>query len=180
MSSKRSYQQEKQDEACSSEEPCSSSSIPAQAQKRARYSDSAEQQVPGEQRPEEQQQHPAGTAQDLTGASSTQVSRFRHSQQVQRPGIPNPIRLSAFKLADKPSPPLRGDDKVRKGTPGGTWSAYARAFLRAAADTPADVCRRATTTMSWAKTSAHDVSKPDISSCWPALPLVLLLACCSV
>ncbi|WIA08010.1 hypothetical protein OEZ85_007480 [Tetradesmus obliquus] len=39
------------------------------------------------------------------------VSRFRHSQQVQRPGIPNPIRLSAFKLADKPSPPLRGDDK---------------------------------------------------------------------
>jgi hypothetical protein len=121
MSSKRSFQQEKQDEACSSEEPCSSSSIPAQAQKRARYSDSAEQQVPGKQRPEQQQQHPAGTAQDRTGASPTQVSRFRHSQQVLRPGIPNPIRLSAFKLADKPSPPLRGDDKVRRihlGVPG--------------------------------------------------------------
>eukprot|EP00882_Tetradesmus_deserticola_P015328 GHRQ01016326.1.p3 GENE.GHRQ01016326.1~~GHRQ01016326.1.p3 ORF type:complete len:152 (+),score=41.20 GHRQ01016326.1:849-1304(+) len=83
MSSKRALQQEKQDEACSHEEPCSSSSIPTQAQKRARYSDSAEQ----------------------------QVERFRHCQQVLRPGIPNPIRLSAFKLADKPSPPLRGDDK---------------------------------------------------------------------
>jgi hypothetical protein len=114
MSSKRSLQQEKQDEACSHDEPCSSSSIPAQPQKRVRYSDSAEQQVPGEEGPEQQQQHPAGTVQDLTGASPTQVSRFRHSQQVLRPGIPNPIRLSAFKLADKPSPPLRGDDKVRR------------------------------------------------------------------
>jgi len=42
-----------------------------------------------------------------------QVLRFRQHQQVLRPGIPQPIRLSAFKLADKPSPPLRGDDKVQ-------------------------------------------------------------------
>eukprot|EP00882_Tetradesmus_deserticola_P008900 GHRQ01009390.1.p1 GENE.GHRQ01009390.1~~GHRQ01009390.1.p1 ORF type:complete len:277 (+),score=113.50 GHRQ01009390.1:849-1679(+) len=111
MSSKRALQQEKQDEACSHEEPCSSSSIPTQAQKRARYSDSAEQQVPGEEGLEQQQQHLAGTVVDFSCASSTQVERFRHCQQVLRPGIPNPIRLSAFKLADKPSPPLRGDDK---------------------------------------------------------------------
>lgn len=33
-------------------------------------------------------------------------------QQVVRPGVPHPIDLAHFKLADKPSPPLRDDDKV--------------------------------------------------------------------
>eukprot|EP00882_Tetradesmus_deserticola_P025659 GHRQ01028205.1.p1 GENE.GHRQ01028205.1~~GHRQ01028205.1.p1 ORF type:complete len:209 (+),score=58.14 GHRQ01028205.1:980-1606(+) len=133
MSSKRALQQEKQDEACSHEEPCSSSSIPAQAQKRARYSDSAEQQVPGEEGPEQQQQHLAGTVVDFSCASPTQVERFRHCQQVLRPGIPNPIRLSAFKLADKPSPPLRGDDKVRR-VHVAVLGALAHAFVQLAAN----------------------------------------------
>lgn len=33
-------------------------------------------------------------------------------QQVVKPGVPHPIDLAHFKLADKPSPPLREDDKV--------------------------------------------------------------------
>lgn len=41
-----------------------------------------------------------------------QVPRFRSTQQVLRPGVPHPIDLADFKLADKPSPPLREDDKV--------------------------------------------------------------------
>ncbi|KAI8462996.1 MAG: kinase-like domain-containing protein [Monoraphidium minutum] len=48
--------------------------------------------------------------QRLSSESEEQVL-FRHGKRVERPGIPNPIRLSAFRLPDKPSPPLRGDDK---------------------------------------------------------------------
>ena len=41
-----------------------------------------------------------------------QVPKFRHTQQVIRPGVPQPIDLAHYKLRDKPSPPLREDDKV--------------------------------------------------------------------
>lgn len=58
------------------------------------------------------QRHPGGLTMCVALVSCLQVPRFRHSQQVHRPGIPNPIELSAFKLADKPSPPFRDDDKV--------------------------------------------------------------------
>lgn len=112
MSSKRRASQQEQQDERSSEEPCSSSSIPAQAQKRPRYSSDSAEQV----------QHSAAARGTLLqqcsasiGLTPAQAPRFRHTQQVIRPGIPNPIRLSDFKLADKPSPPLRADDKVWQG-----------------------------------------------------------------
>lgn len=44
-------------------------------------------------------------------SDSEEQALFRHGKRVERPGIPHPIRLSQFRLPDKPSPPLRGDDK---------------------------------------------------------------------
>jgi len=51
--------------------------------------------------------------QQLDALARQQQALFRHSKHVERPGIPNPIRLSLYRMPDKPSPPLRGDDKVR-------------------------------------------------------------------
>eukprot|EP00877_Chromochloris_zofingiensis_P013582 jgi/Chrzof1/8478/Cz03g12050.t1 len=79
---KRAYQEGPRDDG-----PCGSSGCASCSNKRARYnSDTAE-----------QTHYPR--------------SLYRASQQVLRPGIPYPIRLSSFRLPDKPSPPLRGDDK---------------------------------------------------------------------
>lgn len=107
------------------------------------------------------------TTTPLPATSPRPQALFRHSKHVERPGIPNPIRLSHFRLPDKPSPPLRGDDKVCARAAG---AAAARCRRGAAADAAATLCpppaltayaaaprRRATMCTSWGRTSAVDV-----------------------
>lgn len=98
-----------QDEADADDGPCSSSSPPDA--KRARYSSAS-----AEQAGSLAQQQQQLLTQDLVCLQQQslclQVPRFRHTQQVVRPGVPHPIDLAHFKLVDKPSPPLREDDKV--------------------------------------------------------------------
>lgn len=98
-----------QDEADADDGPCSSSSPPDA--KRARYSSASAEQAGS--LPQQQHQVPTqALARSQQQLPCLQVPRFRHMQQVVRPGVPHPIDLAHFKLADKPSPPLRDDDKV--------------------------------------------------------------------
>lgn len=99
-----------QDEADADDGPCSSSSPPDA--KRARYSSSASAEQAGSLAQQQQQLQAWNSTSSLQQLVCLQVSRFRHTQQVVRPGVPQPIDLAHFKLADKPSPPLREDDKV--------------------------------------------------------------------
>ncbi len=117
------------------QEPCSSSSLPAAATKRARFSSESAEQVRVSCTPTSPT-HVAhmstlgltarsfpyargatGTLYRITGAcfdpwrALQAPARFRHGAAVLRPGIPAPIELSDFKLPDRHSPPLRGDDK---------------------------------------------------------------------
>lgn len=103
-----------QDEADADDGPCSSSSPPDA--KRARYSSaSAEQAGSLAQQQQLLLRWSCACSQQLV---CLQVPRFRHTQQVVRPGVPHPIDLAHFKLADKPSPPIREDDKVGGQGPG--------------------------------------------------------------
>jgi hypothetical protein len=97
-----------QDEADADDGPCSSSSPPDA--KRARYSSASAEQAGS--LAQQQQLLAWSSAFSQQQTLCLQVPRFRHAQQVVRPGVPQPIDLAHFKLPDKPSPPLRDDDKV--------------------------------------------------------------------
>jgi hypothetical protein len=147
-----------QDEADADDGPCSSSSPPDA--KRARYSSASAEQAGSLA---QQQRHvlTQARARSQQLLPCLQVPRFRHTQQVVRPGVPHPIDLAHFKLADKPSPPLRDDDKVCVPS---THSPATAAPAQLPVITPHPMlpaccaCRRATTATSWGRTSAQDVS----------------------
>jgi hypothetical protein len=101
-----------QDEADADDGPCSSSSPPDA--KRARYSSASAEQA-GSLAQQQQQLLAWGSAFSQQQSLCLQVPRFRHTQQVVRPGVPHPIDLAHYKLPDKPSPPLRDDDQVPWG-----------------------------------------------------------------
>lgn len=146
-----------QDEADADDGPCSSSSPPDA--KRARYSSASAEQAGS--RAQQQQQLPAcEPAVSQAGRLCLQVPRFRHTQHVVRPGVPHPIDLAHFKLPDKPSPPVRDDDKVwRRGTRDRSQCSQQPAFGPQHHPTcVCCACRRGTITTSSGRTSALDVS----------------------
>jgi hypothetical protein len=146
------------------------SSTSPQPLKRQRLSSESEEQVRAGRDATGKQQHRffRWATMDLDTPGTPSQVLFRHSKRVERPGIPNPICLSLYRLPDKPSPPLRGDDKVRarvracKGAPGffGRRRRCCTALAVAHSRNPQHhTHRRGTMCTSWGRTSAVDVSR---------------------